>query len=85
MRPQSIGRHNKKDRAMTNQKTRLIPATRWAEFHAWPPIGGLRHLIFNANSNGFDSVIRRIGRRVLIDEAAFFAWVDQNGGRDADR
>jgi len=40
---------------------------------------GLRHLIFNAGSNGFDAVVRRIGRRVLIDETAFFAWVDRKG------
>lgn len=58
----------------------LIPASDWNKHHAWPPIGGLRHLIFHAASNGFDHVIRRVGRRVLIDEAAFFAWVDGNGG-----
>lgn len=53
---------------------RLIPASKWPEYHPWPPPGGLRHLIFHANSNGFSAVIVRIGRRVLIDEAAFFAW-----------
>lgn len=26
--------------------------------------------------NGSDRVLRRVGRRVLIDEAVFFAWVD---------
>lgn len=56
--------------------TRLIPATEWPHHHPWPPIGGLRHLIFNADSNGFSKVIRRAGRRVLIDEQAFFAWAD---------
>lgn len=55
--------------------TRLIPVPKWKEDHAWPPDGGLRHLIFNSSSNGFDKVIRRVGRRVLIDEAAFFEWV----------
>lgn len=63
-------------------KTRLIPVTKWNEYHQWPPVGGLRHLIFYAADNGFDKVIRRCGRRVLIDEAAFFQWMeDQNGGR----
>ena len=57
--------------------THLIPVTKWNEHHDWPPIGGLRHLIFNANTNGFDKVIKRCGRRVLIDEAAFFQWVDE--------
>lgn len=58
----------------------LIPVTAWPDHHTWPPIGGLRHLIFFEKTNGFDKVIRRIGRRVLIDEQAFFAWVDQQGG-----
>jgi hypothetical protein len=61
--------------------TRLIPVTEWENHHPWPPIGGLRHLIFYASENGFDMVVRRVGRRVLVDERAFFAWVDaQNAG-----
>lgn len=60
---------------------KLIPVTSWNEHHAWPPQGGLRYLIFNAEKNGFDKVIRRAGRRVLIDEQAFFQWMDaQNEG-----
>lgn len=60
--------------------SRLIPANDWPKVHAWPPIGGLRHLIFHAERNGFNKVLRRVGRRVLIDETAFFAWVDEQGG-----
>lgn len=59
---------------------RLIPVPEWPKVHAWPPLGGLRHLIFNAKSNGFDAVIKRAGRRVLIDEAAFFEWVEKQNG-----
>ena len=55
---------------------RLIPLTKWNHFHEWPPIGGLRHLVFHEKSNGFDSCLVRIGRRVLIDEEKFFIWVD---------
>lgn len=62
---------------MSDGNTRLIPATKWQEFHPWPPVGGLRHLIFNAHRNGFGVVVRRVGRRVLIDEAAFFQWAAQ--------
>ena len=64
----------------TKSITRLIPANDWHKHHPWPPIGGLRHLIFHANSNGFQTAIRRIGRRVLIDEAAFFEWANTQGG-----
>jgi hypothetical protein len=55
---------------------RLIPVPKWNDHHEWPPQGGLRHLIFHAKSNGFDRVIKRAGRRVLLDETAFFEWVE---------
>ena len=63
----------------TTTSPRLIPANDWAKHHEWPPLGGLRHLIFYAEQNGFSAVIRRVGRRVLIDETAFFAWVERQG------
>lgn len=63
---------------------KLIPLTRWNDYHPHPPIGGLRHLVFHAQSNGFDKVIRRVGSRILLDESAYFSWVDEqsaNHGR----
>lgn len=68
-----------------NLKTRLLTINQFVEEHKFATNGGLRHLIFNAsNGNGFDKVIRRLGRRVLIDETAFFEWVnEQNGGLNA--
>ncbi len=60
--------------------TKLIPVTKWGDHHSWPPIGGLRHLIFFADKNGFDKVIKRVGRRVLIDEDAFFKWAAKQNG-----
>lgn len=56
-------------------QTRLIPVSRWNDYHAWPPSGGLRHLVFYANTNGFASAFKRVGRRVLVDEAQFFRVV----------
>lgn len=53
---------------------KLIPLTDWPKRHAWPPLGGLRHLVFNAKKNGFDKVLVRVSGRVLIDETAFFQW-----------
>ncbi|HEX2858866.1 MAG TPA: hypothetical protein VHP58_01515 [Alphaproteobacteria bacterium] len=61
-------------------KNRLIPVPEWHNFHQWPPVGGLRHLIFHAEKTGFVKCIRRVGRRVLIDEKAFFAWVEEQNG-----
>jgi hypothetical protein len=68
---------------MTTSQTqnRLIPVPDWNKHHTWPPVGGLRHLIFNQETNGFKTAFKRVGRRVLIDEAEFFACVDkQNQG-----
>lgn len=47
-------------------------------------VGGLRALIFNEHTNGLakSGGVIRIGRKVLINEAKFFAWVElQNGER----
>ena len=60
-------------------KTRLIPVTKWEDYHPWPPIGGLRHLIFFEKTNGFKHCVVRLGRRVLINEDKFFEWVEQQG------
>lgn len=57
--------------------TKLIPITKWREFHQWPSEAGLRHLVFHAETNGFKKVVKRVGRRVLIDEAAFFDYVNE--------
>ena len=45
--------------------------------------GGLRALIFNEKSNGLakSGAVVRLGRKVLIDDAKFFAWIEsQNQG-----
>ena len=57
-------------------KRRLIPLTNWNNHHAYPPLGQLRALVFNSKTNGFDRCIRRVGKRILIDEQAYFFWVD---------
>jgi len=62
-------------------KTRFIPVSKWNEHHQWPPVGGLRHLIFFAEKNGFHKVIKRCGRRVLIDESAFFNWMEEQNSK----
>jgi hypothetical protein len=38
----------------------------------------LRWALFNAKANGLASAIVRIGRRVLIDEEKFVAWLEQH-------
>lgn len=55
---------------------RFIPITRWGDYHAWPPVGGLRHLVFHSAENGFGKCVVRAGRRVLIDEDEFLKWLE---------
>lgn len=60
---------------------RIIPLANWPDFHPWPSVAGLRYYVFNERQNGFDKVVVRRGRRVLIDEDAFFEWVRQRDER----
>lgn len=55
----------------------LLTVRQFVQRHPAFTQGGLRYLIFNAHCNGMSVCLRRIGRRVLIDEAAFFAWVEK--------
>lgn len=66
-----------KNQSLKSSLCRLIPIVDWPKFHCWPPIGGLRHLNFYKETNGFDKVVKKIGKRVLIDEQKFFEWVDE--------
>lgn len=62
---------------MKNQETKvrlLIPVTKWNEKHPYPSVSQLRWHIFRPE-NGFEKCIVRIGKRVLIDEEAYFEWV----------
>jgi hypothetical protein len=45
--------------------------------------GGMRHLIFHENTNGLtpSGAIVRVGRKVLIHEEKFIAWVLSHNGQ----
>ena len=65
-------------------KPKLLTVNQFIEEHNFTTHGGLRYLIFNAKENGLEKAIARIGRKILIDEAKFFEWVnEQNGGSNA--
>lgn len=36
----------------------------------------LRYLRYHGETNGFNSCIRKVGRRVLLDVAEFESWLD---------
>jgi len=62
----------------THCQTKYLTIHEWCKTHSWPPEGGLRHLIFHAATNGFNKVIRRCGRRILINEQEFIRWIEAN-------
>lgn len=77
--------------ASLTQPPVLLTVRQFADKHPAFPQGSLRNLIFLAESrntskgkiagNGLDVALVRVGRKVLIDEAKFFNWVDaQQGG-----
>lgn len=37
----------------------------------------IRWAIFNRDRNGFSAVIRKVGKKVLIDEVAFVEWIEK--------
>lgn len=53
----------------------LLTVKQFAEKHLWP-IGGVRHLLFQ-RPEGFERCVKRVGRKILLDETAFFAWVEE--------
>jgi hypothetical protein len=59
--------------------SRVFTIQQWP--HQYPTEAGFRWLIFHAATNGFDSCIRRVGRRILIDEAAFYRWLEAQNGK----
>lgn len=70
---------------MNTQRTEAVQTTlvyltvnQLCENHKAFKTGGIRALIFNENTNGLakSGAIVRIGRKVLIDEAKFFAWIE---------
>ena len=67
----------------------ILTVRQFSEKHQAFPQGSLRSLIFHASprhssqgqidGNGLDAALIRIGRKVLINEARFFQWVEKQG------
>lgn len=55
----------------------LVPVSEWENYFAWPSESALRHLIFDADTNGFRKCIRRVNKRILIHVPSFYKWVDK--------
>lgn len=59
----------------------FLSVVQFCKRHPAFTVGGMRHLLFFNPEGMREACIVRFGRRVLIDEAAFFAWLRANRGR----
>ncbi|MEA3273757.1 MAG: hypothetical protein U9Q81_00335 [Pseudomonadota bacterium] len=41
----------------------------------------LRHYVRNADANGLRPYVRRLGRKILVNEPGFVRWLEQAGGK----
>lgn len=58
-------------------RRRLHTVQQFCQVHPAFTPGGLRWLLFNRDINGLQHAVVKVGRRVLIDEDRFFAWLDE--------
>ena len=58
----------------------LYTVRQFCERNAWATPGGIRHLIFYKDRNGFAPCVRRIGGRILIDEARVSRYIEEQSG-----
>lgn len=73
------------------QSRTLLTVKQFARKHEAFTEGSLRFQIFNSKprktslgeipGNGLDAALVRLGRKVLIDEAKFFEWLDRQNAR----
>jgi hypothetical protein len=64
--------------AVPAEQERLIPLSKWNEYHPYPTVGALRQYYFYKDSNGFAECCEgggMNGGRILINEAKYFAWI----------
>ena len=70
----------------THHTNRFIPVARFDEFYPWPTPGAIRNRIIAAKRGtdpGFLKCIRKVGGRVLVDEQAFLAWLNEQADTTA--
>lgn len=67
---------------MTDNKPiyELLTIRQLVEKHRAFTEGGLRYLIFNKKNNGFAPCVKRMGRKIILDEGAVFKWLDTQEG-----
>lgn len=55
-------------------QNRMIPLSKWNDFHSWPTVNSLRGMVFSSYRTGADYFVKKIANRLIVDESLFFAW-----------
>lgn len=64
-----------------NSPTRFLTIRQWVETYQGIPEGGIRHLIFT-NKDFCSRVVKKVGRKILLDEQAFLAFINDQVKED---
>ena len=57
----------------------LLTVSQFVDRHPWCTRGGLRQILFERHTNGFDACVLRVGRKLLLDEDRVFQWLETHG------
>jgi hypothetical protein len=77
---QTIGEKHSKEPIMTvaiKQKS-FLTMKQWLEKYQSIPKGGIRHLIFTNKDNFNSRVVKKLGRKILLDEEAFLDFINEH-------
>jgi len=77
---QNPAEHNREPCSRTAKRD-LKTVRQFCEAHSAFTQGSLRWLLFHRRTNGLARAVFQVGRRVLIDVDAFFAWLDEQNRR----
>ena len=64
--------------AINYSSKNFLSLKQWLEKHKAIPEGGVRHLIFTNKNNFNQTVVKKLGRKILLDEQAFLEFIDEH-------
>jgi hypothetical protein len=56
----------------------FLTMKQWLEKYQSIPEGGIRHLIFTNRNNFNARVVKKLGRKILLDEEAFLDFINEH-------
>lgn len=65
---------------------RYIQLSDWTKHHEYPSVSQFRYLLQKNKdkNNGLNKVVKKIGGKILVNEGAFFEWIDKQNYRNND-